>query len=71
MRILALFFGVLAVTVWWWPLPSYIESELLVFIAVMCLAFRRAAFLPKGAVEHKPRDAAAPARPDAGQETGQ
>jgi hypothetical protein len=62
MRILAALFAVLAVTVWWGPLPVYVQSVLLVFLALVCLALRRAIFLPKGAVESRPRDltAAAP-----------
>lgn len=59
MRIVALLFVILAVTVWWAPLPAPAESFLLIFTAVLCLAFRRAVFLPKGAAESKPRDLAA------------
>jgi hypothetical protein len=63
MRILALLFGGMAIAVYWAPLPAFIQSYLLVFTAVMCLAVRRA-------IERKPeQDGAAPRGPDAGQET--
>jgi hypothetical protein len=55
-RIPAALFGILAVTVWWAPLPNYIQSLILVYAAMMCLAFRRAIFLPKDAVIRKPGD---------------
>jgi hypothetical protein len=57
-RILAALFGILAVTVWWAPLPNYIQSLILVSTAMMCLAFRRAIFLPKDAVLVEPGDPA-------------
>jgi hypothetical protein len=62
-RILAALFGILAVTVWWAPLPNYIQSLILVSTAMMCLAFRRAIFLPNSAVIKKPGDTD-PAVPD-------
>jgi hypothetical protein len=42
MRILALLFGVIAVTVWWAPLPRLAQSLTLALLCVSLLALRSA-----------------------------
>jgi hypothetical protein len=42
MRILALLFGAMAVTVWWAPLPQFAQSLTLILLCVTLLAFRSA-----------------------------
>jgi hypothetical protein len=42
MRILALLFGAMAVTVWWAPLPRFAQSLVLILLCVTLLAVRSA-----------------------------
>ena len=69
MRTLAALFGILAVTVWWGPLPVSEQSLLLALVAFMCLACRRATFPPRGAAGKMASAAAAPADPQARSES--
>ena len=48
MRTLAALFAILAVTVWRVPFPVFAQSVLLAVLAVICLAFRRAAAVSAG-----------------------